>query len=200
VEGHDEGGAEVVSLVAQYILGDFPCAIQKSKALGTLCGYVGVPPCHPWYGRDDIHADVHGGVTYNQHEQVGHPAMLAYLRRHLANAQDMDRKYEGEEPMRDYRFADTWQRWLDKQLEHAGEWSEYPAHTGQDVWWVGFDCAHLGDLTPGPDNPPAEHAHLYPLSDGEGWYKDEAYVRQEIEGLARQAAEAQRMVAELEKP
>ena len=34
--------------------------------MGYRCGYVKVPPGHPWYGKDydDIDADVHGGLTF----------------------------------------------------------------------------------------------------------------------------------------
>lgn len=43
------------------------------------------------------------------------------------------------------------------------------------LWWVGFDCAHYGDLVPG-----ALRDH--------GVYRDLAYVRAEVERLAEQAA------------
>jgi len=54
----------------------------------------------------------------------------------------------------------------------------YPHDTGLSIWWVGFDCAHLGDVIPGLG-----------LQD-DGVYRDESYVRAELENLARQAAEA----------
>lgn len=63
-----------------------------------------------------------------------------------------------------------------------------------DVWWFGFDCVHSGDLAPGMGG-----RMLSPLSvfgfggsatDGYGsTYRDVAYVRREVEGLARQLAE-----------
>src|SRR5690348_12180532 len=33
---------------------------------GYRCGYVRVPPGHPWHGKDDseVDADVHGGLTF----------------------------------------------------------------------------------------------------------------------------------------
>ncbi len=45
----------------------FPCLIVRVESHGALCGYVAVPPGHPWHGKgyDDIDgADVHGGLTY----------------------------------------------------------------------------------------------------------------------------------------
>lgn len=55
------------------------------------------------------------------------------------------------------------------------------------VWWLGFDCAHSGDLSPGT-------AALYRdrgwESGGLGFetYKSRAFVEQEIEALAKQLA------------
>lgn len=43
----------------------FP-VLAVRNSLGNWCGYVGVPPGHPWHGRgyDDVDARVHGGLTY----------------------------------------------------------------------------------------------------------------------------------------
>ena len=46
-----------------------------------------------------------------------------------------------------------------------------------NVWWLGFDCAHRGDLCP-----------AYEWRDGT--YRDFNYVKNEVENLARQAKEA----------
>jgi hypothetical protein len=39
-----------------------------SNLMGYRCGYVRVPPGHPWHGRDydDVDASVHGGLTFAQ--------------------------------------------------------------------------------------------------------------------------------------
>jgi len=44
---------------------DLDCLLVRNH-LGTWCGYVGVPPGHPWHGKSyhDITVDVHGGLTY----------------------------------------------------------------------------------------------------------------------------------------
>lgn len=46
------------------------CLIVRNRA-GGLCGYVGVPQGHPWYGveYDSIPEcpEVHGGLTYSDH-------------------------------------------------------------------------------------------------------------------------------------
>lgn len=43
----------------------FPCIINRGN-MGNWCGYVGVPPGHPWHGKDsgDIDARAHGGINY----------------------------------------------------------------------------------------------------------------------------------------
>jgi hypothetical protein len=42
-----------------------PCLLHRSR-YGVWCGYVGLPPGHPCYGKqyDDVSVDVHGGLTY----------------------------------------------------------------------------------------------------------------------------------------
>ncbi len=44
----------------------FPCLIVRVESHGALCGYVAVPPGHPWHGKDydSVEAEVHGGLTY----------------------------------------------------------------------------------------------------------------------------------------
>ena len=44
----------------------FPCILHRNMA---WCGYVAVPPGHPWHGKgydweNGIEAEVHGGITY----------------------------------------------------------------------------------------------------------------------------------------
>jgi hypothetical protein len=46
------------------------------------------------------------------------------------------------------------------------------------LWWLGFDCAHAGDISP------AYH-HTYGLN---GVYRNRAYVKDEVTQLAKQLA------------
>lgn len=41
--------------------------IDLKMDFGWGNGYIGIPPEHPWYGKDydDIDANVHGGLTYS---------------------------------------------------------------------------------------------------------------------------------------
>lgn len=57
-------------------------------------------------------------------------------------------------------------------LTFAGTWDDHPG-----LWWLGFDCAHLGDLVPG--NPSRWRDEVY---------RDLEYVRRECARLAAQLA------------
>lgn len=128
------------------------CLIVRNP-LGALCGYVGVPPQHPWHGRDYDEApvcavDVHGGLTY-------------------ANGCD-EKRPEG--------------------ICHV----PYPGRPGE-VWWLGFDCAHLHDLTPRYLKQSIERRFQWPWTDPRvtDTYRDIEYVRSQCAQLARQIAEVQ---------
>jgi hypothetical protein len=60
-----------------------------------------------------------------------------------------------------------------------------------DLWWIGFDCSHFMDKTPGMDallsNLNAQHADLAEFHAREV-YRDVDYVVAECAGLARQLA------------
>jgi len=52
----------------------YKCRISRNKHMGTLCGYVGIPKEHRFWGSEynthdelaDISDNVHGGLTYSQ--------------------------------------------------------------------------------------------------------------------------------------
>lgn len=158
-----------MSLIAYYVQGDFPCCIREHAGLGHLCGYIGLPPCHPWYGRhyDDIPASVHGGLTLSHHERMGHPAEIARLEARVA----------------DPHTAIRWFYESELAAEKAGDGDPYPYDTGLDIWWIGFDCGHAWDISP---------KATFPAFYSDATYKDEAYVRREIDKLLTQAAAAAR--------
>ena len=52
----------------------YKCRISRNKHMGTLCGYVGIPKEHSFWGvsyeeshveLSEIEVDVHGGITYS---------------------------------------------------------------------------------------------------------------------------------------
>ena len=114
------------------------CLIVRSPSSGALCGYVGVPPGHPWHGKGynvGIDAEAHGGLTYAAScDEGGHICHVPL---------------PGESP---------------------------------DVWWLGFDCSHSYDVSPAYSKIPG--FSITPSSLGES-YKTVAYVRREVERLAK---------------
>ena len=45
----------------------YRCVIMREQTTWTLCGYVALPECHPWWGRDlfEVPAIVHGGCAFS---------------------------------------------------------------------------------------------------------------------------------------
>lgn len=114
------------------------CLIVRGPS-GALCGYVGVPPTHPWYAVDyeKLDAVAHGGLTFSGECRP--------------NAE-----------------------------ESTGICHPKDGAANEHVWWVGFDCAHLGDVAP-----------AYDAREMLASYRDIHYVTAEVASLARQAIEAQ---------
>lgn len=129
------------------------CLIVRGPS-GALCGYVGVPEGHPYFGveyhgctitpacgedycghRPERAIEVHGGLTFSDFCHEGPPEC---------------------------------------GICHT------PVEGRPDrVWWLGFDCAHSGDLTPKYAADPN-----WPIRDG--WYKSRKYVEREVVQLAAQ--------------
>ena len=122
----------------------FSCLITRHAVMGNLCGYVAMPPGHPWHGKhyNDIDASVHGGLTY-------------------ANA-------------------------CQGPVCHVPKPDE-----PDDVWWLGFDMAHVYDLIPAAAGGELGEIMKRLRAGDPSTYRDIAYARAECEGLAQQAAAAQ---------
>jgi hypothetical protein len=120
---------------------DLDCLILRNR-FGALCGYVGLPPGHPWHGLDyeDIDADPHGDLTFAGPCDPG------------AAPEDGICHVPG------------------------------PGRP-DDLWWVGFDCAHWCDLHPRA----VQLGDAWPV---DGHYRTVAYVGREVTRLACQALNA----------
>jgi hypothetical protein len=129
----------------------FPCLLVRHDELGHWCGYVAVPPGHPWHGRNYDHVrpypEVHGGLTYSS----------------ACGGHICHKPAPGE---------------------------------SDDVWWLGFDCAHAGDTSPYSDEiirPLMKSWHdEHPQFDRDAYraYKGIGYIRAETTRLADQARAA----------
>lgn len=137
-----------------------PCLIHRNYG-GALCGYVGVTEGHPWFEK---HYDEVMGGDWDEddfHQRVSVHGGL------------------------------TFSSFCKETDEETGQGICHVPDPGepQRVWWLGFDCAHSGDLCPGYDKKlPVYEPDLG--RDYYGSYKDVAYVKAEIVRLARQASEA----------
>lgn len=137
---------------------DLDCLIVRNP-MGALCGYVGVPPGHPLHG-----------VGYNACRGLascdGDPIVCSCRL-------DLELNVHGG-----LTFSDSCQTHDDpaRGVCHVPE----PGRPA-DVWWLGFDCAHAGDMVPRMD---------YTI-DVDSRYRDWRYVEREVTNLARQVAETE---------
>jgi hypothetical protein len=122
---------------------------------GALCGYVGVRPGHPWHG-----------VEYDSVETVE------------------EDEWGCKSP--DVHGGLTFSAPCTHGADPATGICHIPAPGDTDnIWWLGFDCAHAGDYTDMKyDN--AWRERFPPRGDV---YRDYDYARSECGKLAKQAAQ-----------
>lgn len=129
-----------------------PCLIVRGPA-GALCGYVGVLPGHPFYGVEYSQCPINEcGDSYCHHSPEANVSVHGGLT-------FSDGCADGPEA---------------KSICHLPEDGE-----PDSVWWLGFDCAHAGDLLPKPGM----------LMLGGEEYRDLAYVERQCRDLAKQLKE-----------
>lgn len=136
-----------------------PCLIVRGPQ-GALCGYVGVNPGHPWHG---LHYDSVG--AYQPKPEGYDPDWYPDVHGGLTYSDGCSHS------------ADTSVGIC--HIPGAGE--------PDDVWWLGFDCAHYGDDT--SFSRDADWRERFPRI-GDGIYRDQVYVERECAKLASQAAKA----------
>lgn len=140
----------------------FGCIMLRQED-GTLSGYVGVGLGHPLYGFEaeavplSISSVVHGGVTYGQDCEVNRTELRA----------------KGKPRQERYTVCHvTRTRWVQDHEEVQTTSDQFPH---EDLWWLGFDTNHVGDLIPG------DPYHTPRKSDV---YRDQGYVYEQCILLA----------------
>lgn len=123
----------------------FACILHRGP-VGAWCGYVAVPPGHPWHGKgydevrlrgdEDAWPEVHGGLTYAERCQ--------------------------------------------------GAICHVTTNGPDDVWWLGFDCCHSGDLM-AFDLRRNDDLGVLDGFTRHGEYRTLSFVRAQTEHLAEQA-------------
>lgn len=130
--------------------------------MGQLCGYVGLPPGHPWHGKDYMQPDVsvHGGLTYaSPCDEEGRIC-------HVPQPGEPDA---------------VW--WLGFDCAHGGDYWYMQHGPNSEVAQKIGGIMGSGVYTP---PPPSEDRWL----SLQGTYRDLAYVRAEVESLAAQCVAA----------
>ncbi len=167
----------------------YPCLMVRPH--GSWCGYVGVPPTHPAFGKsyDDVNVSVHGGLTFASkcNEPPDRNGWEAW-RRKAESRQDEAKRYpagDAAEYLRDCAEAladyDAFVAWHEARMVcHKAE--------GDDVYWLGFDTSHLGDFDPKRASVMGGMSRALGYMRGvhEDVYRDQVYVQAEVENLARQ--------------
>lgn len=195
---------------------DLDCLMVRNR-MGNWCGYVGVPEGHPWFGieysqsinpdcpkcadpddwcydcRPEAKIEVHGGLTFSGACQE--PTEEEWLR--LSERAEEPRllrkaeKYpEGDAARRlAYLRASTlltFEEWVEQEM--ARRICHVPAPGRGEVWWFGFDCGHLNDISPGHDAL-SRRMGWGSMRDGYASYRELDYVEREVTRLAKQLVE-----------
>lgn len=149
---------------------------------GAWCGYVGVPTGHPCFEKSysvSIPALGSGHARRMKQSMPDTPdmgLMIAALSGKLdevtmSTAIDVHGGVTFTDRCREHGDAEPWRGVCHVPLAGRGE-----------VWWIGFDCAHAGDLSP--------TSGRWGIASPGDAYRTLAYVEEQCAGLARQLAEA----------
>lgn len=145
---------------------DLDCMIVRN-GVGALCGYVGVPDTHPWFGLG------YNSKTCDETCDEGDDYWCSHRVEAIISVHG------------GLTFASGCQE--DGSRESSVCHIAQPGRPSK-IWWFGFDCAHAGDFCPGMDARLPDNLK-YPRITGER-YRDVQYVMMsEIRRLADQLIE-----------
>lgn len=132
------------------------CLMVRHARSLHWCGYVGVKPGHPCYGKS--YDEVQSGIWDYEKSDYSSPAVVPDLEVHGG-------------------------------LTYSQSCNEVVCHFTDDpkdeTWWLGFDCAHSGDLSPASAYWSRSHGFKSTFEDT---YKELDHVKAETERLADQLA------------
>jgi hypothetical protein len=142
---------------------DLVCLGVRHPSSGHWCGYVGVAEGHPAFG-----------VPYGDADDLGEPNAdgYRYLRVHGGlTFSDFCHEEDGEQGVCHVPLPGQAER----------------------VWWLGFDCCHSGDISPGMDARIRSYG-MNPIRSASVWgrkdeYRTLEYVKGQCANLARQLVE-----------
>lgn len=160
-----------------------PCLIVRNGA-GALCGYVGVSRGHPFFeiGYSDCSlktAQKRGRIKEDE-LTIGNLKMPeSFLKRRREQLVcDKDGWCEHTpESMVEVHGGLTFSGHCQEKEDNHGICHVPGQGEPDDVWWLGFDCSHAGDVCPAYDKL---------FLNRESSYKNVDYVKGEIAQLAKQ--------------
>ena len=188
-----------------------PCLAVRGP-IGAWCGYVGVGPEHPWYGKDyskcctlpepcgesycphspEAQMHVHGGLTFADSCDEATPEVFAKFVQHFNQKLEEHRATAVRYPRGDSA------EFLRVYEPLVGDYEKWKAHKQatsichiagpgdfEPAWWFGFDCSHAGDSYPERSDSTLFRSYR----DGSSTYKPLEYVVSECSKLAKQLAE-----------
>lgn len=154
------------------------CLIVRGP-FGALCGYVGVPESHPYYGKSYKDLVTVSNEVIEREYDIDKIGVLNLL----CADRDIEKNQLALSLVLNVHGGITFSDSCSKSSDPA----KGICHTGnvanKEVWWLGFDCAHAGDITPGSDSQLPREFRLSWVNDT---YKNIDYVKQEVESLAAQ--------------
>ena len=123
------------------------------------CGYIGVEKSHPFYGKS---YDDRSGInkSFMKDRVVGKRSPIDLLIYRMEKEDDVSVGYLFD---------------VHGGVTYADGGDNYPIKL-KDIWWFGFDCAHLGDKNLNDDFP----------GDTESTFKDVDYCVDELINFSKQ--------------
>ena len=154
------------------------CHALRHDFTGTWCGYVGVPPGHPFFGwgyRE--HVEIQDGDLECDIDDVDVIGSFIYALQGGAERGTIELGM-----VLRCHCGITWSGDL--------PWSDEPEATR--LWWFGFDTSHAWDYAPGMEAqlrrlmPPGHMRDRHRILDQHQTYRDLDYIRKEVASLAFQ--------------
>lgn len=168
----------------------FPCMLHRNR-MGGWCGYVAVPPGHVLHGKKCSDRVQIPDAWRERVVDLDKTSVMGLFVEACGEAgadgcASMDCVLQ-------VHGGVTYASACQGELCHVPKPGE-----PDNVWWIGFDCGHSGDLLPGMLAMEKQHgwdAPDHPLSlrsyRSRDVYRDQAYVTQETKNLAEQLRELQ---------
>lgn len=166
------------------------CVIRRVP-LGYLCGYVGVPVGHPFYGWS-YHDKIKRHPDDLKESTLGDVGIFAAFLRALGEDDENG----------------TIELAMALKVHHGVNWSGGGPDDDMEsgLWWFGFDCGHAWDLSPGFDDQvflkmlPTELMKELRRRQPKPVYRTIDYVKKECASLAFQLRQLETRAIKTEMP